>query len=201
MQKSNDIQIYELSWKLNFRELTLPSYLYLEKIKKSLIVDLLIFFFQNRTAEIFHLSAPQFYNSSSTKKVFPRFFVLWCVLTNRTLFGENLISAKSAKHSLIHPLSDMFTILIFFPKNWHSGKISALPPLNWTFWECIAVVVRIHLLQKWNAQTSLRKAKFHTEKEVKKFNTFRLPFLISQQKRQFDQIFFKTDVVRSFSEQ
>jgi hypothetical protein len=29
------------------------------------------------------------------------------------------------------------------------------------------VVVRIHMLKKWNAQTFLRKAKFHTEKEMK----------------------------------
>jgi hypothetical protein len=38
---------------------------------------------------------------------------------------------------------------------------------NWTFGEWKAVVVRIHMLQKWNAQTYLRKTKFHTEKKAK----------------------------------
>jgi hypothetical protein len=42
----------------------------------------------------------------------------------------------------------------------HSGKISALPPRKWNFGEWKAVVVRIHMLQKWNTQTFLRKAKF-----------------------------------------
>jgi hypothetical protein len=73
----------------------------------------------------------------------------------------------------------------------HSGKISALPSWKWTFGERKAVVVRIHMLQKLNAQTFLRKAKFHTEKEAKwtskpqKSKVFRPPFLISQQKRLF----------------
>jgi hypothetical protein len=35
------------------------------------------------------------------------------------------------------------------------------------FWGLETVVVRIHMLQKWNAQKFLRKAKFHTEKEAK----------------------------------
>jgi hypothetical protein len=54
-------------------------------------------------------------------------------------------------------------------------------------------IVFTNLLQKWNSQTFLRKAKFHTEKEAKwtskpqKSKVFRLPFLISQQKRLFDQ--------------
>jgi hypothetical protein len=65
-------------------------------------------------------------------------------------------------------------------------EISALPPRKWTFGEWKAVVVRIYMLQKWNAQKFLRKAKFHTEKEAKwtskplKSKDFRLPFLISQ---------------------
>jgi hypothetical protein len=49
----------------------------------------------------------------------------------------------------------------------HSGKISVLPPWKWTFGERKAVVVRIYMLQKYNAQTFLRKDKFHTEKEAK----------------------------------
>jgi hypothetical protein len=49
----------------------------------------------------------------------------------------------------------------------HSGKISALPPCKWTFGEWKAVVVAIHMLQKWNAQTFSRKAIFHTEIEAK----------------------------------
>jgi hypothetical protein len=75
--------------------------------------------------------------------------------------------------------------LILFLGETHSGKISALPPWKWTYGEWIAVVVRIHLLQKWNAQTFLRKAKFHTEKEAKWTSK---PSL--SQKRLFDQSSF-----------
>jgi hypothetical protein len=49
----------------------------------------------------------------------------------------------------------------------HSEKLSALPPWKWTFGEWNAMIVRIHMLQKWNAQTFLRKAEFHTKKEGK----------------------------------
>jgi hypothetical protein len=35
------------------------------------------------------------------------------------------------------------------------------------FWGVKPVVVRIYMLQKWNAQTFLIKAQFHTEKEAK----------------------------------
>jgi hypothetical protein len=72
-------------------------------------------------------------------------------------------------------------------------KLSALPPWKWIFGEFKAVVVRIHMLHKWNVLTFIRKAKFHTEKEAKwmsksqKSKVFRIPFLISQQNRLFDQ--------------
>jgi hypothetical protein len=45
-------------------------------------------------------------------------------------------------------------------------KIISITFMEVDFWEWKAVVVRIHMLQ-WNAQTFLRKAKFHTEKEAK----------------------------------
>jgi hypothetical protein len=69
-------------------------------------------------------------------------------------------------------------------------------------------VVRIHMLPKWNAQTFLRKAKFHTKKEVK--------WTSKPQKIQncpasiphfpaettfWSKFFHNTDVVRGFSEQ
>jgi hypothetical protein len=86
----------------------------------------------------------------------------------------------------------------------HSGIVSILPPWKWTFGEWKPVVVRIHMLQKWNAQTFLRKAKFHTEKEAKwsskmqKTKVFRLPFLLSQQKRLIDQSFFTIQMSLGF---
>jgi hypothetical protein len=79
-----------------------------------------------------------------------------------------------------------------------------LPPWKWTYGEWKAVVVRIYMLQKWNAQTFLRKAKFHTKKEAKwaskpqKSKIFRLPFLISQQKRLFDQSSFTIQMSLGF---
>jgi hypothetical protein len=90
----------------------------------------------------------------------------------------------------------------------HSGKISALPPWKWTFGEWKAVVVRIHMLQKWNAQTFPRKAKFHTAKEAKwtskPQNIQNVPASIPQfpAETTFGSKFFhNTDVVRGFSEQ
>jgi hypothetical protein len=89
-----------------------------------------------------------------------------------------------------------------------SGQISALPPWKWTFGEWKAVVVRIHMLQKWNAQTFTRKAKFHTEIEAKctskpqSIQNFSasIPYFPAETSF-WSKFFHNTDVVRGFSEQ
>jgi hypothetical protein len=71
-----------------------------------------------------------------------------------------------------------------------------------------AVVVRIHMLQKWNARTFSRKDKFHTEIEaiwmskpqnIQNFPAFILHFLAET--TCWSKFFYNTDVVRGFSEQ
>jgi hypothetical protein len=95
-----------------------------------------------------------------------------------TVFGEPCERSQSFKHTkksfrIYWSASSFYTrfsrgkdeknIL----KTPHSGKILALPPWIWTFGGWKAVVVRIHMLQKWNAKIFFRKAKFHTEMNVK----------------------------------
>jgi hypothetical protein len=86
-----------------------------------------------------------------------------------------IIRPKSRNLNIIH---DGILSIKNFVLRIHSGKISALPPWKWTFGEWKAVVVRIHMLQKWNAQTFPRKAKFHTEKEAKWRNDFLINVLL-----------------------
>jgi hypothetical protein len=55
----------------------------------------------------------------------------------------------------------------YYQNNSSQWKNINITSMEVDFWEWKAVVVRIHMLQKWNAQTFLRKAKCHTEKEAK----------------------------------
>jgi hypothetical protein len=70
------------------------------------------------------------------------------------------------------------------------------------------VVVRIHILHKWNAQTFLRNAKFHKEKEAKwtskphkiQSSSATIPHFPAETTF-WSNFFHNTGVVRSFSEQ
>jgi hypothetical protein len=87
-------------------------------------------------------------------------------------------------------------------------KFISITSMELDLWVRKTVVLRIRLLQKWNAQTFLRKAKFYTEKETKwtskpqKIQNFPASIPHFPAKTTFwSKFFHNTDVVRGFSEQ